>query len=224
MGRVWDRLVRDRRGAVTLEYAFVAPLLIALIMAILNVALIYLAQEGLETATESAARLIMTGDAQTMTTGSGSSAVTGLSASQFKTAVCSGLSGTDVNGSAVSYAGSLPPFLSCNNLSVNVEIFPTGCTSPTISAPTYTYNSSGTLTSTGSNYGNETCDGTSNDGAGLSGAQGKLVVVQLSYLWPTLASPWGLGASNQPGRNRLLVSTYVFTIENYLCASGSTTC
>lgn len=209
---------------MALEYAFVAPVLIALLVAILNIALIYLAQEGLETATESAARLVMTGDAQTMTIGSGSTAYTGMTAANFKTAVCSGLSGTDVNGNAVTYPGSLPPFLSCNRLAVNVEIIPAGCTSPTITTPTYTYNSSGTLTGTGSGYGNVTCSGASNDNAGLSGSQGNLVVLQLSYLWPTITSPGGLSAINQSGASRLLVATYVFTVENYLCASGASSC
>lgn len=223
-GRGLARLVRDEDAAVVLEYAFVAPVLIALLVGILNIALIYLAQEGLETATESAARLVMTGDAQTMTIGTGSSAYTGMTAANFKTAVCSGLSGTDVNGNAVSYAGSLPPFLSCNRLAVNVQIVPAGCTSPTITTPTYTYSANGTLTSTGSGYGNVTCSGGTNDNAGLSGSQGNLVVLQLSYLWPTMVSPGGLTAINQSGASRLLVATYVFTVENYLCPSGDASC
>ncbi|KAG5734291.1 hypothetical protein E4T56_gene7460 [Termitomyces sp. T112] len=87
-------LANCRRGAALVEFALVMPAVLALVLATLHTALIYLAQEGLETAAESAGRLIMTGQAQQG----------GLTQSAFKTAACN----------------SLPPFLTCSRLYVDV--------------------------------------------------------------------------------------------------------
>jgi Flp pilus assembly protein TadG len=221
----------DTRGSMALEYALVGPAFIVLILGILHIALIYFAQEGLETAVESAARLIMTGQAQTIVLPSGKTTYTGMTASDFKTAVCSSVTGKDVNGNAVTYASSLPPFLACDRLAVNVQVVPSNCASPTITTPTYTY-TNGTLTSTGTGFGAVTCAGawsnastaTNTTAQGqLAGTQGKLVIMQLSYLWPTVSLPWGLTFANQQGNNRLLLATYVFTVESYLCSDGTTT-
>ena len=221
-----DRLARlrgDTTGSMALEYAFVAPAFIALILGILHVSLIYFAQEGLETAIESAARIIMTGQAQTSTVTSGGTTHLGMSATDFKTAVCSGMTAKDVNGNVVTYAKSLPPFLACDRLAVNVQIIPASCSSPTITTPTYTYSSTGAVTSTGTGFGTVSCTGTGNTNGGLVATQGKLVILQLSYLWPTASLPMGFNLVNQPNGNRLLLATYVFTVESYLCADGTTT-
>lgn len=217
------RLRDDTSGNALLEFAFIAPAFIALILAVLHTALIYLAQEGLQTAAENAARLIATGNAQTLTIGSGSTAYTGMTAANFKTAVCNGISGRDARGNTVTYPGALPPFLACNRLAVNVALVPAGCTSPRLSPPTYTY-TGGTLTSTNTGFGQANCAGTTNSNAGLSGSQSQLAVLQLLYLWPTVSGPMGLNFVNQPGNNRLMVATQVFTIEGYTCPSGSSTC
>jgi Flp pilus assembly protein TadG len=220
-------LPADAKGSMALEYAVIAPAFIALLLGVLHVALIYFAQEGLETAVENSARLIMTGEAQTMVLTSGKTSYTGMTATDFKNAICSGVSGTNVAGTAVTYSRTLPPFLACDRLAVNVQIVPAGCASPTITTPTYTYtttNGTTTLTSTGTGYGTVTCSGTwSNSSAGLSSTQGQLVIMQLAYLWPTISAPMGLNFVNQPNGNRLLLSTYVFTVENYLCSDGTTT-
>jgi Flp pilus assembly protein TadG len=65
------------------------------LIAIVVTSTVYFAQAGLETATEAASRVLMTGTAQ-----SG-----GFSASQMKQAACNGL----------------PPFMSCANLMVDVQ-------------------------------------------------------------------------------------------------------
>lgn len=217
------RLGQDQSGGPTIEFAMVVPAFFALLLAILHIALIYLAQEGLETAVESSSRLILTGAAQTLKLGSGNTAYTGMNANDFKTAVCNGISGTDANGNSVTYPSSLPPFLSCSRLYVNVQVVPSSCTTPTISSPTFTY-TNGTLTSTGTGYGQSNCAGTTNNNAGISGTQKALVIVQLIYLWPTAAAPMGLNFINQANGNRMLVATSVVTVEGYLCASGATTC
>lgn len=86
--------LRDSRGATIIEFALVAPVFIAIIIAILEMALVYLAQAGLDTAAEAAGRLLMTGQAQQGN----------MSRSQFETAACE----------------ELPPFLQCDKLMIDV--------------------------------------------------------------------------------------------------------
>src|SRR5262245_55345289 len=74
---------RDRRGASAIEFALVAIPFLMMMFAILETAVMFFAAQAMETATQDAARLIMTGQAQN----------NGMSASQFKTALCSKLSG-----------------------------------------------------------------------------------------------------------------------------------
>ena len=111
-------LVADRRGATIIEFAFVAAPLMALLMAILVTSTVYFAQEGLETATEATARVVMTGTAQ-----SG-----GYTASQFKQAACN----------------ALPSFMSCANLMVDVQSASSFGAINT-AAPTITFDSHGNV-------------------------------------------------------------------------------
>lgn len=203
------KLWHDRDGAAILEFALVSPAFFALLLAILNTILIYLAQEGLETAAESAARLLLTGEAQTLTL----NGHTGMTATDFKNAICNGISGTDASGNAVTYSTMLPPMLTCANLTVNV----TNSTSYNVTsanAPTFTYNKSGVITSTNTGY----------QTGSSTGGQNKVVVLQLVYLWPTAIGPLGLDLSNQPNGNRMLVASAAFTTENYSCSSSVTVC
>jgi Flp pilus assembly protein TadG len=61
---IFDRFRRNSRGSAAVEFALVAPIFFALLFAILETALMFLAGQVLETATESAARQIQTGQAQ----------------------------------------------------------------------------------------------------------------------------------------------------------------
>jgi Flp pilus assembly pilin Flp len=74
------RFAGDRSGASALEFALVAAPLILLLLAVLQVSLVYFANVGLEGAIDRGARLIRTGQAQKF------------SAQQFKTEVCKHLS------------------------------------------------------------------------------------------------------------------------------------
>ena len=96
MGRLLTFL-KDRRGATALEFALVAAPFFAMLIAILETALVFFAQEVLQTATTQAARLIMTGQAQTQN----------LTAAQFKQDVC--------NDAAALF--------SCSGIYVNVQTF-----------------------------------------------------------------------------------------------------
>lgn len=81
--RVLRRLRRDKKGSATIQFVLVAGPFFALIFAMVETSLIFFATQAMETATQDAARLIMTGQAQTA----------GLTASTFKTQLCTKLSG-----------------------------------------------------------------------------------------------------------------------------------
>jgi Flp pilus assembly protein TadG len=90
-------LLRRKDGNAAVEFALVAAPFLALLMAILETALVFFAQQVLQTATTQASRLIMTGQAQ-------SGAMT---ASQFQQAVC--------NDAVVIFT--------CSGIYVNVQTF-----------------------------------------------------------------------------------------------------
>lgn len=102
-----------------LEFALVGPAFIALLIAIFQTTFVFIAGQGLETATEASARLLLTGQAQ-----SGN-----YTAAQFKTAACT----------------TLPPYLSCSNLYIDVSTA-SNFSSASLGAPTITYDSSGNVT------------------------------------------------------------------------------
>jgi Flp pilus assembly protein TadG len=72
------RFIRTKQASSAVEFALTAAPFAALLVAILQTAVILLAQQVLQTATEQAARLIMTGQAQNA----------GMSSSQFQQKVC----------------------------------------------------------------------------------------------------------------------------------------
>lgn len=88
-------LARDRRGSSIVEFAVVVAPFLALVLGTFEIALVFFAQQGLETAAEVSARSIMTGAAQKANT----------TQAQFKALACK----------------QLPPFLSCGNLMVDVQ-------------------------------------------------------------------------------------------------------
>lgn len=207
--RFGARLAKNREGGAALEFAIVGPAFIALLLAILYTISIYLAQQMLETAAQSAARTLLVGSAQTTTL----NGHTGMTADEFKNAICNGVSGTDANGVAITIPKALPPLLSCSRLTVNVTTA-TAYNVTSGAAPTFTYDSSGKLIATGTGYNNQ------------SGGSGKnrIVVVQLIYLWPTGRGPLGLNLTDQPNSNRMLVATSVLTTEDYACSASQTSC
>lgn len=73
------RFIKQQDGAAAVEFAMVATPFLALTFAIIESAMVFFAGQSLEAATASAARLILTGQAQT----------NGYSAADFKNQVCS---------------------------------------------------------------------------------------------------------------------------------------
>lgn len=208
--RTLNRLLRDSRGASALEFAIVGPAFLALLLAILYTMFIYLAQQMLETAAQSAGRLLLIGSAQTTQLANGN---VGMSASDFKNAICNGTTGTDASGQSITIPAMLPPMLSCSRLTVNVTTA-TSYNVASTAAPTFTYDSNGVLTSTGTGY---------NFQSGGSG-KNRIIVLQLIYLWPTGKGPLGLNLIDQPNGNHMLVATSVFTTEDFSCNSSQTSC
>jgi Flp pilus assembly protein TadG len=92
---------RCEEGATAIEFGFVALPFLALTFAILQTALIFFAGQELEAAAANAARLVMTGQAQTA----------GYSQSDFKNAICTELS-------------SLSLFNCSSGVFVNVQSYP----------------------------------------------------------------------------------------------------
>jgi Flp pilus assembly protein TadG len=109
-GNVLRRFGRNRRASAAVEFALVAPLVFALLFAIIETALMFFASQVLETITQNGARMISTGQAQSGQVSS--CAVAGVSTpctqASFKTYVCS----------------QIPALFSCSNLYVDVESYP----------------------------------------------------------------------------------------------------
>ena len=72
------RFRRDENGAVAVEFGMVALPFFALLFSIIEISLSFFSNQILETAVSEASRLIMTGQAQN----------SGMTALQFRTAVC----------------------------------------------------------------------------------------------------------------------------------------
>src|SRR5690349_2423198 len=108
------RLTRCREGASAVEFAIISPMLIALVLAILQVAIIVFANQALETLVSQASRQILTLQSQ------------GLTQSTFKTAVCA----------------NIVVLFNCNNVMIDVQTY-NSFSSAVTSAPTLTFDASG---------------------------------------------------------------------------------
>ena len=91
------RFHRNQTGATVVEFALVAAPFFALLFAIIETALLFFADQALDTAVTTTARLIRTGQAQEA----------GVSAAAFKTDICNELGG----------------LVNCDNLKVDVQTY-----------------------------------------------------------------------------------------------------
>jgi Flp pilus assembly protein TadG len=94
-GHLLRRFRQNRTGASAVEFALIAPIFLVLLFAIIETALMFFASQVLETSTQDAARMILTGQAQTAN----------YQQADFKTYVCN----------------QIPALFSCANLVVNVQ-------------------------------------------------------------------------------------------------------
>lgn len=118
---VAQSLGRDARGNTLIEFAMVAAPLFALMLAIIETSIVFFAQQGLETATEAAARSLLTGQAQQAA----------LTQAQFKQTACA----------------ALPGFLDCSRLMVDVQSA-SSFSAVSTTRPTITFDSNGKVTNT----------------------------------------------------------------------------
>jgi Flp pilus assembly protein TadG len=126
--------LRCRNGATAVEFALVAAPFLALLVAILQSALVFFASRVLDEVTEEASRYIMTGQAQQG----------GITQSGFGTYICTG-----ANTSALVSA-----LFTCSNIMVNVQNY-ADFSSASTSSPTLSFNPNGTVSNTWSyNTGN----------------------------------------------------------------------
>lgn len=88
----------NRRGSAALEFALVAPVFFALLFAIIETGIMFLAGQLLETINQDSARMILTGQAQSAS----------YSQSQFASYVCN----------------QVPALFNCSNIYIDVENYP----------------------------------------------------------------------------------------------------
>jgi Flp pilus assembly protein TadG len=125
--------LRCRKGATAVEFALVAAPFLALLVAILQSALVFFASRVLDEVTEEASRYIMTGQAQQG----------GVSQAGFKTYVCTG-SNTSALVSAL---------FTCSNIMINVQNY-TDFASASTTSPTLTFNNGNVSNTWSYNTGN----------------------------------------------------------------------
>ena len=113
----------DISASTAVEFALVAPLVIAIILGAMQIGVIFLAQTEIENAAEQAARQVFTNQAVAGTAGQ----------ANFKNAVC----------------GNLPALFTCSNVMVDLQAQAVSAGSSdalTMAPPTLTYNASGQVT------------------------------------------------------------------------------
>jgi Flp pilus assembly protein TadG len=104
--RLLRSFARNSDGVTAVEFAIVSVPFLGLLFAILETALVFFTQQGLEAATADAARVILTGQRVTGYTPAGGTALT--SSAAFRSQVMCTLP-------------SLPSFINCNNLIIDVR-------------------------------------------------------------------------------------------------------
>lgn len=178
--------LRCRKGATAVEFALVAAPFIALLVALLQTALVFFAERMLDEITEEASRYILTGQAQT----------SNMSAAQFATYVCTG------DQTLTKLVSTL---FTCNNLLINAQSYANFSAANT-NDPIAGFN--------GSNQPVDS-NGHAIAMTWAPGNPGDTVVLQIMYQWPVMGGPLGLNLSNLSNGKRLLMSTAVFKNEPY---------
>jgi len=120
----WQRLLHDDEAGTAIEFAIVAPALFGLLLAILQLIIVFLAQSALETACEGTARYVLTGQAQANFTGTAT-----VQQTAFNNYVCT----------------LMPPFMGCGYLFADVESGP-DYTTVNLAEPTWTFDGNGNVT------------------------------------------------------------------------------
>lgn len=179
------RMVRNDSGATAVEFALVAAPFIALLAALFQTAMVFLAGRVLDEVVAEASRYIMTGQAQT-----GS-----VTQSGFASYLC-----TSSNTS-----GLVSALFTCSNFMINVQSYGSFSSAST-SNPIASFNAQGQPLDSNGNVITWSYS---------PGNAGDIVVVQVMYQWPIILGPLGFNLSNLSNGNRLLISTAAFKNEPY---------
>ena len=188
--RLFRRYKRANSGAAGVEFAFIAPVFFTLLLGIIEVGILFYAQNTLEFATQNAGRLVRTGSAQgtvygTATKCSGSGVAGSYTSSQawFKDQICCGISSL---------------LTSCSTaLHVNVQNYTTGF------GTTFTNSTdaSGNLQAVTDNYSpGSPCD---------------VVLVRATYNWTVVTPVISWFLVNMTSNQHLLSATTAFRNEPY---------
>jgi Flp pilus assembly protein TadG len=121
------RFLRRESGAAAIEFAILSAPFIALMLAILQVTLIFFAQDALETTVEASSRMVLTGKAPT-TAG-------GMTAAQAQ------------NAFAAAVCGNSPGLFTCGNFMIDLQPV-ASFSNANVSAPVLTYDANGKVTNT----------------------------------------------------------------------------
>jgi Flp pilus assembly protein TadG len=119
--RPFERLVRSESGATAVEFGLVAAPFLALLIALLQTAIVFFAGRVLDEVVSQSSRYIMTGQAQTAN----------MTQAQFATYVCN----------------NTVALFNCSNFMINVQSY-SSFSSASTTAPTLTFNSQGQVTNT----------------------------------------------------------------------------
>jgi len=185
------RFIRRADGATAIEFSFVfGPFLLLLVM-IMQTALVFFVDQGLETAAAEAARLVLTGQAQS------------LSQANFKAAACASISSFSI--------------IDCNKVYVDVEPSTTGTFGGITSGSTSQgLPASSTVDPVTGQTKFLDADGNEINPAYNVGAAGTIMVVRLAYQMPIAISFVSRYLSDSPATNlRLLVATAAFRNEPF---------
>ena len=115
------RFLRCQGGSPAVEFSLVAAPFVGLMVAILQVGLVYFAQEALESAVEQTARLVLTGKAQSAS----------MTQSQFATALCN----------------NSPGLFTCANFMIDLQPA-ASFAAANVTQPTLTFDAGGNVTNT----------------------------------------------------------------------------
>jgi Flp pilus assembly protein TadG len=184
---VRNDFVRNDKGATAVEFALVAAPFLALLVALLQTAMVFFAARMLDEITEEASRYLLTGQAQTAS----------MNASQFRTHVCTG---DPVLTQLVS------ALFTCSKLLINAQSYSSFAAANT-NDPIAGFNVSNQPVDSNGNVMTMSW---------APGNPGDIVVLQIMYQWPVVGGPLGFSlASPNNNGNRLLMSTAVFKNEPY---------
>jgi Flp pilus assembly protein TadG len=186
------------RASAAIEFALIAPVFFVLLLGIMEVGVMFYAQNTLQLATQTAARLIRTGAAQ---------------GTDYTTAArCSGGAGGTGSGGAYNDAGQwfkdqiccgISAIMSCSRLQVDVESYANGFNNANFSNP---LDANGNIKSGNSNYApGNSCD---------------VVLVRSFYTWPVITPVLSFFLVDMANESHLMVATSAFRNEPYANVAG----